>query len=381
MDYLSTRSDEIGHVLSKRGTSPVFKYFASEQPLSENDLTRVEKNHIEVVYKAQTFFNLLQNETKDNFYYYASGGLEMLNLTDVLQVEALDAMTFPSHLKAFPGPGQVNFWLGKGGVTAYTHYDTSYNLHQVVRGRKRFILFPPEAHSKLKLYPCLHQWYRQVHQDVPKLDREQRLVEFLRELGGFDVELVDGGVLYIPPYWFHCVFTMETTFSLNIWSQSNAYLIMETVYRTPIPFEAHWGKVKLMRTLQHFIRVLIRESFAGSNVVAAKKVNVITEHVLKRYEAATEGRPSEKLQKKMEKIVSEYCLSGDISQILEVDELDHLESRAREIAAMFLGIGSLSVRDISMGNYIEHLAWRMLGTEDLLKLPVYLHKCFIENVT
>ena len=374
MDYLSSRASEVGRVLSKQGTSPVFKYCASQQPLGEIDITREEVEYKEVVFRAKTFFDLLRDGSSEN-YYYASGGLEMLNLVNVSDdIDVFNAMTFPAHSEEFSGPGQVNFWLGARGVTAYTHYDTSYNLHYVVRGKKRFILFPPAAYSRLSLYPCLHQWYRQVGEDVPEIANDpEQLASLLREVGGFDVELVDGGTLYIPPYWFHCVLTVETTFSLNIWSQSETYLTMEAIYKSPIPFEAHWGRHKLMKTLQHFVTLLVLESFKSNDVTQ------ITGSVHSRYDLAVRERLSLDKRKELEEEASKYCLKEDIHKLLTAAELEHLEKRSREISAMFGQIGSISVREVNVGNYIEHLAWRMLGTEDLLQLPLYLQLCF--NVT
>ncbi len=380
LEYLSTRADDIGHVLCKKGVSPVFKYFASDQPLSENDATVQEKDYVEAIYKAKTFFDLLRQETKDQHYYYASGGLEMLNLGNLTTDDSIfNSMTFPSHSKAFSTSGQVNFWMGKGEVTAYTHYDTSYNLHYVVRGRKRFLLLPPEAHSQLELYPCLHQWYRQVGaMDIPKLLKgdQPQLNALLRKLGGFDVEVVSGGAIYIPPYWFHCVVTVETTLSLNIWSQSDAYLIMEDVYKAPIPFEAHWGTTKLMRCLQYFITLLIQLSCTDDSHSCAGKVNVMAESVRKRYELMTRNGFEQSQRRKLEETVSEYCLTVDIRLLLQDSEVQHLVQGAHDVAEMFRKINVESVREINLGNYIEHLAWRILGSEHLTHLQFYLLKCF-----
>ena len=379
LQHLLSRSREIGHILSKKGTSNVFRYFANEQPLGKIDLTRAEKDYIEVVYSAQTFLEMLLNDTHDGFYYYASGDLGMLNLGDVATVDSHRSMTFPSHLQAFAELGQVNFWLGKSSVSAHTHYDTSYNLHHVVQGRKRFILFPPEAHSKLKLYPCLHQLYRQVSEDVAMMDREGRLNEFLREVGGFEVVLVDGDVLFIPPYWFHSVVTMETSISLNIWSQSEVFLIMEDIYKSPIPFEAEWGKIKLMKTLHYFIQIVVQGIIEESETLIMGIANFMMEYVYRRYEIILQQKDSQDVEQMLDNLrpsVREYCLKVDISQLLESGELKHIKDGAFQIVNLFSTIDSDPIRLINLGNYIEHLVWRILGSEDLIKLPIYVLECF-----
>ena len=72
--------------------------------------------------------------------------------------DTLHQMTFDPH----EGPGQINYWFGGTNVTAHTHYDTSHNLHVLIHGRKKFLIFPPSAYGQLSLYPCLHQLYRQT---------------------------------------------------------------------------------------------------------------------------------------------------------------------------------------------------------------------------
>ena len=71
------------------------------------------------------------------------------------------------------------------------------------------------------------------------------------------VELLPGEVLYLPPYWFHSVLTIRPSISLNVWSDSSTYQLMEEVFAAPIPFEVKWGEEKLMRALRLFLEVLL----------------------------------------------------------------------------------------------------------------------------
>lgn len=72
-----------------------------------------------------------------------------------------------------------------------------------------------------------------------------------------EVELLPGEVLYLPPYWFHCVVTVRPSISLNVWSDSATYHLMEEVFNAPIPFEEQWGEERLMQALKLFIQVLL----------------------------------------------------------------------------------------------------------------------------
>lgn len=373
INSLAAKSQDIGRILAKKGASNIFKYFAVDQPLSSVDLLSEEKDYVEVIYTAKTFFGLLQSSF-DGFYYYASGDIELLNIGGVGSRDNLRQMTFPSHFKEYSEHGKVNFWLGKPNVTAYTHYDTSYNFHFVATGRKKFILFPPSAYSRLQLYPCLHQLYRQVDTDVLAGENYR---EFVREMKGYEVEIVDGDVLYIPPFWFHSVVTVDTTLSINIWSQSEAFLTMDTIYKAAIPFEAEWGRVKLMKAMCYFIQSLVQQVLAGFDMELDSD-NFIIDHVYSRYEIVM-GKKSGEIEPKLSKLtqeVQEYCLNEPIADMLSEEAVNHLQNGGNRIAEQFSDIHPPAVREINLANYIEHLVWRILGKEDTLQLPVYLYQCF-----
>ena len=51
----------------------------------------------------------------------------------------------------------MSLWIGRAGISAHTHYDSSHNMFAQIRGRKRFVLAPPSAaRCGLGLYPSLH---------------------------------------------------------------------------------------------------------------------------------------------------------------------------------------------------------------------------------
>jgi lysine-specific demethylase 8 len=50
----------------------------------------------------------------------------------------------------------TNVWIGGGGATSHCHFDVYHNFYIQIYGRKRFLLFPPEEHTNLYLYPYLH---------------------------------------------------------------------------------------------------------------------------------------------------------------------------------------------------------------------------------
>ena len=71
------------------------------------------------------------------------------------------------------------------------------------------------------------------------------------------IEVNSHQALYLPPYWFHTVVTMEPSLSINVWSNSNDYLLMEQVLKSPIPFEAEWPMETLLAVAKLYIDIIV----------------------------------------------------------------------------------------------------------------------------
>ena len=141
---------------------------------------------------------------------------------------------------------------------------------------------------------------------------------------------------------------------------------MEEVFHAPIPFEDSWGKVKLMRALQYYVSLLV-------NTTADVPLNdFIWEVVYSRYETVM------KTGAFLEEVVQSHhqlCLTTPPESIFDAESLNRIHDQHNRTAALLLGINPLAVRHINLGNYIEHLAWRILGDKDLVQLPFFL-ECF-----
>ena len=357
-------ADHVSSVVSKKSKSNVFKHFAVKQPLSTVSDFKKKKTYSEKKYSGKEFFNLLSNSSK-KLYYYASGGIELLNLEKLFTNESLHQVTFGSF-----EPGEVNFWFGGENVTAYTHYDTSHNLHAIMYGRKKFLLFPPSAYKELQLHSSLHQFYRQVQTDIFNLKLSQ-YETLWSKTGALEVVLQPGEALYIPPYWFHCVITLETTISLNVWSHSDNFLIMEDIYASPIPFEEVWGTVKLMRTLEHFMTLIIQDVLPHYSSPS----KFIREAVLGRYKLLI-SKFSVNRQQTFLSSAKVFCLQSTIDSLLDTPHLMHLTKGAQKIINLFNSMPPIASKEINVANYLEHLAWRVLGTDNVALIPFYFKQCF-----
>jgi hypothetical protein len=312
-----------------------------EQPLSDIREFDVPATYQNVIISGREFFDSIQNPSGGQ-YFYSSGGVELLQLP-LVSVEGLANITFPPH----KGPGQVNYWFGGSNVTAYNHYDTSHNLHLVIRGKKRFLLYPPSDHNHLHLYPCLHSLYRQT------------------QVTGVEpyavVDVLPGQVLYLPPYWFHTVITVDPSISLNIWTDSQDYLLMEDILTSPIPFEGEWSQDKLLRAAKHFIESLL------DSVKLPK--SFIKDVVFKRYESLVSNIPGEECEVFNDKVQS-FCQA-----LSSVQTKEYIHNRAGQIGALFTKMSTDNIMEINVANYIEHITYTLLQS-NVKALPFYFNNCF-----
>lgn len=114
------------------------------------------------------------------------------------------------------GLPKTGLWMGRRGAHTPLHYDIdAINLHAVLRGRKRFILFSPE--DSAHLYPSdIFEWttvFSEVRVDRPDLARHPRAAK----AQGHEAIINPGEVLLMPPGWWHDVKSLEDSLSLNAW--------------------------------------------------------------------------------------------------------------------------------------------------------------------
>jgi len=106
-------------------------------------------------------------------------------------------------------------WISAPGTTSALHFDLADNLHTVLAGRKRFLLYSPA--DRACVYPR-GLWSSipngaQVDPEAPDYARFPRLARahpFVAELG-------PGDTLFIPRGFWHHVRSIEASISVNAW--------------------------------------------------------------------------------------------------------------------------------------------------------------------
>lgn len=99
-----------------------------------------------------SLFERIKDKQDENFYYWNSELFGTPLVQDLIPFNFLSPVNKTS---------QLVLWIGKEKVTAQTHYDVEYNFYVQIFGRKKWIMFPPEAHWELYLFPRLSPHYRQ----------------------------------------------------------------------------------------------------------------------------------------------------------------------------------------------------------------------------
>lgn len=108
----------------------------------------------------------------------------------------------------------VSIWIGNQSRTA-AHWDLAQNIACVVRGPRRFMLFPPDQVKNLYVGPLdftlagqaisLVDFHQPDHQQFPRFRQAMKNAQV--------AELEPGDAIYIPSLWFHHV---ESFASLSI---------------------------------------------------------------------------------------------------------------------------------------------------------------------
>ena len=149
---------------------------------------------------------------------YAEGGnnLEPIYLARGAVNETIPQIANDLRIPEFVPPGSVELntiWIGRSSFTRL-HYHVGVEAAScLLRGEKRFWLWPPSAREHLKPYSSLKSTFNYSRLLVGPQDLD-------RIPGGISVLLSAGQILYIPVGWWHAVEGSDELSILNVifWS-------------------------------------------------------------------------------------------------------------------------------------------------------------------
>ena len=264
---------------------------------------------------------------------------------------------------------QSNLWLGRAGLVTAGHYDTGHNAYVQLRGYKDWLLAAPGAHARL--YPALHPHY--LHSQLqPSLAAIQPRIPPAPEpllsavgLTGHEkiyrVRTCPASVLVVPPYWLHEVTTVENSVAVNVWTDSEAYLVLDRVYHLPLPFEPHWSSSEMATAISDFFLHLTLPSLNLSTSSTSVASALFRLFLLEDRYAHLFDRPFSDLAPPSPEEDARWqalCSNGVHPQIH-----DRVSQGIEPIAQLFRQITPLTVRLLSLFNYLEHTVDILLGVK------------------
>ena len=177
---------------------------------TETDFLSYERDTIKLSFSE--FVRRTFREPDGRTRYYFKNGVQALppGLDDSGEIRGLSQLFDKSKLK--------NLWISQGTLTVGLHFDAAENLNIQIRGRKRFMLYPPGTQG---YYPCpmfsqtAHM--SEVFREGPELD-SARFPKF-DESKAREAMLEEGEILYLPAYWWHQVTSLgDVNININTWS-------------------------------------------------------------------------------------------------------------------------------------------------------------------
>jgi hypothetical protein len=236
------------------------------------------------------------------------------------------------------------------GTVANTHYDKSMNFVTQVRGRKRWLLFPPSEWPRLHLFPSLHRHYHQSRANLTSPDANADLPG-VADAEAFEVTLEPGETLLVPPYWFHCVEALGPGLSLSVSviTPSAEEVYFGEAFWQAVPFVSDWPEAVRVKYVAEYIRVLIRLT-KGAGDPSHFVRSVLLDSRWKAHVPA---------------IARKAALVGDTFSVIncsprfgELDSglLSRFDETARETAEILNNIKDVDIRSTNLGNLVEELA-------------------------
>ncbi|XP_065846591.1 jmjC domain-containing protein E-like [Oscarella lobularis] len=352
--------EHLGNVSAYRQLGdPVFITFHDNKPLEPfvkgkwSDFNRKVNVSVPSVFSGKG-----EKERKDTYLYFSQniGQLKPQFLSDVQPIKDLVLNDYGV---------QINLWIGRQGITTYTHYDATYNFFVQIEGEKRFTLFPPS--TEMYLYPCLHPHYGHSQiRNLTDIDKT-KFPKSSSDVKGIDVVLRSGDMLVLPPFWYHRVETLKSSVSVNVWNDAPEYLLMDEIYRKPIPLELDWELSKRALMTRLYIHMLAQRLELVSD-------ELVENLFLTRYYPLHGFNPKDAdlaVSSLAREEMSDICSSVNWNE--HAQKFSGAADRGlREIIPLFSKIADTSIRILLLGNYIEHLANTCIGTE---RVYSFLEQC------
>lgn len=147
------------------------------------------------------------NETLEKLY------MQQVPIREELP-ELMNHLKFPQYIN-LEHAEEINLWVGPGGNTSPLHYDQANNFFIQLYGLKSFWLSDPMQFYKLYPNSCFSKarHMSKINLNNPNTNQYPKLLKakFAK------ITLHPGEMLFLPAFWWHQVYSIDTTVSINIW--------------------------------------------------------------------------------------------------------------------------------------------------------------------
>jgi hypothetical protein len=176
----------------------------------------------------KAFLGTLGDGTSSQGERFYAGGIPLLYGRENSTFHTLlsDVQPAPPFASRVLDLKHINLWMGSGEVLNPLHYDPNENLLVMLSGKKTLTLLPPGARNLL-----LPRMQREGSAPFSRMllletasEAEYPCLHHARALAS-TVTLLEGDLLYIPPYHWHSVVSSGRSLAINYWyTVSNALL-------------------------------------------------------------------------------------------------------------------------------------------------------------
>jgi len=201
MEYLAKK---VGDKLIKVNTSNS-GVFALNPKTGKQDATPL---HMRV----KDYINTINTESTEGKMYAQQ--ISILNTLPELGKELKIMKYIPNHhLKS------VNIWFGSGGNTSLLHYDPANNFFLQLLGEKKMWLCSPKYFSSL--YPNSWRSDGCYLSKVNPYNHDNTMYPEISEVEKIELLIPHGSILFLPAYWWHQVYSISNSISVNIWFKAS----------------------------------------------------------------------------------------------------------------------------------------------------------------
>lgn len=160
--------------------------------------------------KFKDYIKKIQNPKNTQILY-----MQQLSILRELQ-ELRPYVVLPKYINS---PKQhiddIGLWVSPGGNTSPLHYDLDNNFFIQSHGTKKFLMYHPWEFYNL--YPN-SLFSRTPHTSKVNLDNPNiKKYPNFTKASPIEIIINAGEMLFLPAYWWHQVYSMDLTVSINIW--------------------------------------------------------------------------------------------------------------------------------------------------------------------